>query len=179
MQSHRQRGVTLVEVMVAMLVTTAGLLGFAALQTRALNSTEDGYLRVQALRLAESTMERMRINQVSPTRQSNAAISGLYNYQPFWTGAISVPMSYGPTSCTYASSNPTCLWYQMVVSDIVTVRQQAASMLPQGDMLVKPGCANWQVCVYVAWGGQTADDCETTYTTSLTIPNRCVVLQGM
>lgn len=184
-KKYSQRGVSLVEVMVAMLVTTAGLLGFAALQTRALNSTEDGYLRVQAMRMAESVMERMRLNGVSVTQQSNAgapAAATVYSLDSNWTGSISsVESANNTTLCFYVAppgATP-CSSTRMAAADIATVRRQIANMLPQGDIYMSMGCSTSQACVYASWGGQNAKACATTYMATQTVPNRCVVLQGM
>lgn len=178
---RKQAGVTLVEVMVAMLVTTAGLLGFAGLQTRALTATEDAYLRTQAMTLAQDMLERMRINGVSITQQSFAANSpgyAIYADSAQYNGA---PLQISPSmACIYPGV--TCTATALANFDIRQLRIRAASMLPSGTMLVQgeaAGCSLSQTCVYVAWGDTTAESCADEYNTSGTLPRQCVVTQGM
>lgn len=178
-----QAGVSLVEVMVAMLVTTAGLLGFAGLQTRALNATEDAYVRTQAMSLGQDLLERMRINGVSPDQQSFAVSAPgftAYSTASNWTGALPTGL---PTACFptgWGLPLPTgCNATAMATADIAQVRRRAASLLPNGNMLMRAGCSNSQACVYVAWGDTSASDCADDYTTTLTVRRQCVVVQGI
>ena len=59
---NRQKGITLIEVLVTLLVTTIGLLGLAALQLNALQATADSGQRSQAIWLMQDLVERMRAN---------------------------------------------------------------------------------------------------------------------
>lgn len=62
------KGFTLIEVLVAVLVLSIGLLGIAGLQTRSLQFNGDAYYRTQAQLLATDLAERMRANwQASST----------------------------------------------------------------------------------------------------------------
>ncbi len=58
----RQTGVSLIEVLVAVLVFSIGLLGLAGLLVMSTRSTQVGYLRTQATFLANSMAERMSAN---------------------------------------------------------------------------------------------------------------------
>jgi type IV pilus assembly protein PilV len=63
--SRRQnyhRGFSLVEVLVALLVLSIGLLGLAALQTTSLKYNTESYFRTQATYLAYDIIDRMRAN---------------------------------------------------------------------------------------------------------------------
>jgi len=57
-------GFTLLEVMVALLVSAIGLLGLAALQVSARNNLDTSFQYSQASRLAQDLAERMRANPV-------------------------------------------------------------------------------------------------------------------
>ena len=59
----RQRGFTLVEVLVSMIVLAIGLLGLAQLQARGLKFNQDAYVRSQATVLAYEIIDRMRSNR--------------------------------------------------------------------------------------------------------------------
>jgi type IV pilus assembly protein PilV len=56
------RGFTLVEVLVALLVLTVGLLGYAGMQTTAMKFTNSAHLRTSATNLAYDIADRMRAN---------------------------------------------------------------------------------------------------------------------
>ncbi|GAB6041026.1 type IV pilus modification protein PilV [Endothiovibrio diazotrophicus] len=58
--ANRSRGFTLLEVLVALLVLSVGLLGLANLQILGLRSTQGAFLRSQATLLAEELAEKMR-----------------------------------------------------------------------------------------------------------------------
>jgi type IV pilus assembly protein PilV len=65
-------GFTLIEVLVTMVILSAGLLGIAALHTATLRNNLDSVLRSQASALAADIADRMRANR-------NAALGGSYN----------------------------------------------------------------------------------------------------
>ncbi len=54
---------TLIEVLVALIILSVGLLGLAALQTSGVKFSQDAYIRSQATTLAYDVIERMRINR--------------------------------------------------------------------------------------------------------------------
>jgi type IV pilus assembly protein PilV len=65
MQSlRRQRGVTLIEVLVAVLVSSAGLIGVAALLVTSARSNHAAYLRTQVSFMAQGMADRMRANPI-------------------------------------------------------------------------------------------------------------------
>ena len=70
--SSIQRGATLIEVLVAMLVLSVGLLGLAGMQMTALKSNQSAYYRSQATVLAYDIMDRMRANRAD-------ALNGVYD----------------------------------------------------------------------------------------------------
>ncbi|MGC9456383.1 MAG: type IV pilus modification protein PilV [Halothiobacillaceae bacterium] len=66
------RGVTLIEVLIAIVVLSIGLLGMAALQSSAVSMNHSAYLRSQATNLAYDMTDRMRANR-------QAALAGDYD----------------------------------------------------------------------------------------------------
>lgn len=58
----RRSGFTLIEVLVALLVLSIGLLGLAMLQLESLKYNTDAYFRTQATMLAYDIIDRMRAN---------------------------------------------------------------------------------------------------------------------
>ncbi len=59
----RQRGFTLLEVLVALLVLSIGLLGLAGLMASSLRNNQSAYYRSQATWLAYDVIDRMRTNR--------------------------------------------------------------------------------------------------------------------
>lgn len=67
-----QRGFTLLEVLVTMVVLALGLLGYAGLQMASLKNSASAYQRSQATILAYDLIDRMRVNRTQ-------AVAGAYN----------------------------------------------------------------------------------------------------
>ena len=63
-QNSRSRGFSLIEVLVALLVLSVGLLGMAILQVQGLKYNTNSYQRTQATFLAYDIIDRMRANKV-------------------------------------------------------------------------------------------------------------------
>jgi type IV pilus assembly protein PilV len=70
--ASRSKGFTLIEVLVALVVLSIGLLGVAALQLMSLRSNHGSAMRTQATFLAYDIVDRMRANRA-------AALAGNYN----------------------------------------------------------------------------------------------------
>lgn len=58
----KNKGVSLIEVLIAVLILAIGLLGMASLQIRSLSNNHNAYLRTQATQLANDMLDRMRSN---------------------------------------------------------------------------------------------------------------------
>ena len=67
---RRQRGVSLVEVLVSVLVVSLGMLGAAALQASALRNNQGSYERTQVSILSQSIFDAMRANLPGVTASS-------------------------------------------------------------------------------------------------------------
>lgn len=63
----KQAGISLIEVLIALLIFAVGLLGFAALQLSALQSSGDSNQRTQATWVVQDLAERIRANQEAGT----------------------------------------------------------------------------------------------------------------
>jgi len=62
---NRCQGLTLVEILIALLVLSVGLLGLTAMQTTAVKYTTSANQRTQATALAYDLVDRMRINRLA------------------------------------------------------------------------------------------------------------------
>uniref|UniRef100_UPI00262F2B30 type IV pilus modification protein PilV n=1 Tax=uncultured Acinetobacter sp. TaxID=165433 RepID=UPI00262F2B30 len=60
---RHQKGVGLVEVLIALLILAIGVLGFIALKYRAVEATHESGSRVEAINLARDMAERIRVNR--------------------------------------------------------------------------------------------------------------------
>ncbi len=67
---HAQRGVSLVEVLVSVLIVTIGLLGAVALQANALRNNQGSFERTQTSILTQGIFDAMRANLAGVTANS-------------------------------------------------------------------------------------------------------------
>jgi type IV pilus assembly protein PilV len=72
LRTYRQNGATLIEILVSVLILSFGMLGLAALQTRALQGNQSSLQRSQAIMLANYMLDAMRIDRTQ-------ASAGAYN----------------------------------------------------------------------------------------------------
>ena len=98
-----QRGFTLIEVLIAVIVLSIGLLGLASLQASGLKNDHNSYLRSQASFLAYDIIDRMRAN--SGRGRSRAA-----GWPPGGTalgGAYDIGFGDSPSSTVIATEDLT------------------------------------------------------------------------
>jgi len=86
MKKSNVQGFTLIEVLVAVLVFSFGMLGIAGMMTISVRNNHNGYLRSQANFLAENMMDRMRANPVA-----------------LWNGTYNGDASKGSKVCSLTS----------------------------------------------------------------------------
>lgn len=98
-----QKGVGLLEVLIAILVLSVGLLGMASLQLNAMKFNESATVRTQANILAYNVVDRMRANR-------SVALAGTYN----------IGIDETPSGTTVASN------------DLIWWKQQLSQNLPEG-----------------------------------------------
>lgn len=121
-QAHSgQRGSSLIEVMVALLILAVGLLGFAGLQARGMQMARKSYSHSQAVFLADDLVERMRAN---PT----AVTAG--NYKSAKTGAV-------PSTTAVCSTASPCAPTALASKDMNTWAQLLTTVLPGAQFEVK------------------------------------------
>lgn len=66
---RREAGATLIEILVAMLILSLGVLGMGALQTRALKGNNSSVQRSQAVMLTYAMMDAMRLDKAMATAE--------------------------------------------------------------------------------------------------------------
>lgn len=138
-----QKGVGLPEILVAMLLLGIAVIGFAALQVRALDSTGDAMFRTQAMAAAQEFAERMRLN---PTAASV--------YRADWTPTPAATPAAKAAALSYCELN-VCTPQQMAQYDIDTMSEAVKAILPNGQIAVRPCIGRTNLCVYVSWNNTT------------------------
>lgn len=111
-----QRGVSLIEVLVTVIVLAIGLLGLAGLQLNSLRFTYSAYQSSQATVMTYDILDRMRAN-------AGAAQTGAYD--------IAIGTEPGESSCTGGGAN--CSSGDMAGADIFEWKEALAAVLPAGD----------------------------------------------
>jgi type IV pilus assembly protein PilV len=76
MNHRRQRGVSIVEALVALVVISVGMLGIAGLYLSSLQASRSAKLRSQAVELVGSLADRIRANRDAATAYDTAAYGG-------------------------------------------------------------------------------------------------------
>lgn len=114
-----QSGFTMIEVLIAVLVLSIGLLGLAGLQAASLRNNHSAYLRSQATLLAYGIGDRMRANQ--------AEVAGGTGYN---MSAYSIP------SAVPACNSGGCSPANMAQNDLYEWETTLARELPNGKGVV-------------------------------------------
>jgi type IV pilus assembly protein PilV len=88
-----QEGMTLIEVLVALLILTVGLLGAAAIQLNALKYTDSSLMSSQASFIAYDMMDRIRANSgadytVTPPTAGNLSVARDQDLYDFTTNIV-------------------------------------------------------------------------------------------
>ena len=138
--NKRQRGIALIESLVAMVVVALGILGVIGVQMRTLTDTSTSVRRAQAIRLIEDLGERMK---TSPNATGNI-------------GAYVSAFSNAPTVGSCAAG---CDSAQLAAYDVAVWKRSIASALPlgQASIFVPPAESGpaagpgRQLGVMVAW----------------------------
>ena len=73
---RRIAGFSLIEVLIALVILSVGLLGIAAMVSESLKSKDSSYYHTQALNMANGILDRMRANR--PTAISNGYDTGTF-----------------------------------------------------------------------------------------------------
>lgn len=110
---HRQRGFTLIEVLIALIIMSVGMLGIAGLYVHSMQAGRTSLFRHNAVILAGDVADRIRANP-----RAGAVYTGAGANNNCIDGGI---------NCTPA---------EMAANDILLWTQQAADTLPNGDVSV-------------------------------------------
>lgn len=143
------QGFSLIEVLVALLVLSIGLLGLAALQTTSLKYNTDSYFRTQATFFVYDIMDRMRANNTSAT----VANGGTYDVSSA-AAATAIINSYATcSSSSCACDTSSCSATDLATYDLGKWYERMAAVLPDaGNSLATIDItATKQVTITISW----------------------------
>lgn len=138
MKSHASRGVALIEVLIAIVVTVFGLLAMVAMQLRATKLESESYQRTQAILLVDDMAQRIKANR------TNVAA-----YQI--TGANAVGGSVAACNGTRAAID-ICEWGNLITGSA----ERDSNGNPVGAMMQARGCISVTAPAGGASGATTA-----------------------
>lgn len=143
--NKKSSGFTLLEVLIAVLILSVGLLALASLQTRGLATGHNAYLRSQAVVLARDMAERIRAN-------NDYAIETEGNITTEYT------IDFDSTPSTQDCVNAVCTPEQIASYDINQWLTTLANALPSGDGQISKAGLNYQITVQ--WNTNQRDNSD-------------------
>lgn len=179
---HLQKGFSLLEVLMAMLIVGIAVLAFAAMQVRALDTTGSSHLRSQAAVLAADFAERARmlVNAndhplcLAPPDETLVDFRACVRAELLETWATGEQPPAGAPS-DWIAGNETCLFQGafnggidrcdtpevLARADMLEARFMARQLLPQGTMDLRAcDAASDLACIFVGWRGVDATDAD-------------------
>jgi type IV pilus assembly protein PilV len=141
----RQAGISLIEMLIALLVLSFGLLGMAGLQTYALRNNNNAYYRSQASELANDIVDRMRANR--PAAVGDAPVQATIP-----ASAYNVAIGTAPTGGTIAAQDLR-EWKLLLGGDAVAGTSLGVPLgrLPAGDGEVTCSVTTAMCRVRIQW----------------------------
>lgn len=156
-----QRGISLLEVLISLLILSLGALGFAGLQLKGLKTTEDANYRAQATLIAQDAIERILANP-----------SAMESYLTANSYSAGTAGSTPPSACT----NAPCSAGAMATQDKAHISWTAANSLPGGRAMATE-CFGSTQCVVVSWNGMDPASCITNNAINTDEDSTCLVLE--
>lgn len=140
MKRHRQRGFSLLEVLVTVVILSIGMLGVAAVLVTVHKANASSYLRQQAVQQAYDILDRMRANR-------SVALQGGYDV------ALNTVPGTPAVNCTSGSCSPAQLasydkWQWR--TDITNIMPSGAGSVVTASFGTAPNVST-QVTVVVQW----------------------------
>ncbi|HET7396573.1 MAG TPA: type IV pilus modification protein PilV [Gammaproteobacteria bacterium] len=132
-------GFTLIEVLVALVILSVGLLGIAGMISVSLKSSGSTYTRTQATALTYNILDRMRANRAS-------------------VSSYNIAQGTPATNASCLGSTANCTPADIANFDLYEWKQDLASQLPQGDGSITTTVVNnmTQITVTVYWSDARA-----------------------
>lgn len=135
-----QRGVTLIESLVALVVIALGILGILGVQMRTLTDTQTGVRRAQAIRLIEDMGERMKVNP--------NALANINAYVTAFADTPTLPNCASGCNAAQLAAYDVAVWKRIVRENLPT--GQASIFVPPAESGLATGLGR-QLGVMIAW----------------------------
>ncbi len=164
----RRNGFTLLEVMIALLVFSLGLLGMAGLLAVSVRTNHGAYLRTQATFLAQSMADRMRANNIGIWK---LAYNGIYDSTTTGTTGTTC---LGTASCGWSdvATRDKLIWSNQLASFLpnpsATVTCSTTGAAPAADILVERPPYNGQCTIAISWNERALQTGQADQTANLT-----------
>lgn len=136
MKRNVPRGFSLLEVLIALLIFSFGMLGLAALQAYSVKANQSAHFRSQATALANMALDSVRSNRA--------------NLVDYYTDP------YAAKNCAAAPATS-----PLAAHDLDTWRQQIACQLPDGRGAIAPISGN-EVAICIRWNDERWKDVDDT-----------------
>lgn len=176
-----QKGMGLVEVLVALVILAIAVLGYSILQVRALEASIEATKRIQGINLARDLAEKIRANQQGLSKDievDSADKKGkekLNSYENAFRTGSGKPYEncFKEKKCDYRS---------LAIEDVRQIRTKASDNGMQIAFEPCDGLMRERYCIYVAWdetnpkNGTDKNDC--TKDGSYQSNSKCVVMEA-
>ena len=167
----QQKGIGLVEILVSLFILAIGVLGFSALQLKAIESSAEAMTKLQAMNLGRDLAERIRANS---TAYSNYATK--INAETQSTTAKSCVQNTETVPCSTPSDLSTYDAAQVIkkARDLgMTIKMPKCKVVASGQD---------RNCIYIAWNDTQAIDSSTnnkacTNDGSYLPQSKCIVME--
>lgn len=146
------RGATMVEVLVALLILAVGLMGAAALQSRALQVELDAYQRSQALILAQDMVSRINTNR--PAAGCYNTMSADPNYVGTGNENPAGCLGWGTSATRERADNDLDQWVDLLTGGTETLNGSDVGGMTGARGCIEHVAADNVFIVTVAWQGQ-------------------------
>lgn len=170
--STNQKGVGLMEVLVALFILALGVLGFSALQLRAMDAAQEATEYTVAMNNARDLAERMKVNRTALSDYKNAI-----------NNVVSIDTCTGINDITIPKSLaiPKCNSTLMAQHDATEILAKASD---NGQTIIVENCVKSTLnCIYVAWGktsiiASDLSNCVDTATGAYIVNAKCLVMEA-
>ncbi|MDO6563638.1 type IV pilus modification protein PilV [Amphritea sp. 1_MG-2023] len=137
-----QRGVTLIEVLVTLVLVAIGLSGMMAMQARGVQQNQSAYLRTQAVSMASDMADRMRLNR-------QAALADAYS------------LKLSQTVDGFSNTAGLAAAPKLAANDIADWLARVTAYLPDGDAEISRN--DQTIFITLSWNGRRDDGNRSSY----------------
>ncbi|HEX7080015.1 MAG TPA: type IV pilus modification protein PilV [Gammaproteobacteria bacterium] len=147
----KQRGFSLIEALVALVVLSVGMIGIAAMYGQGLAAGRTAQFRTQAVNLVADMADRIRVNRL-----------GLAAYAGAGADHDCDPQTGGPADCTPAD---------MAAHDVFVWKQQVQQLLPDGKTSIAVDTATVPPTYTISVSWDEVGQGTLTHTVTIQVPD--------